>query len=181
MLGDTLSGVFLRKVKTASGATAVQIARRENRRDVVIEHLPGSTTPPPIQSSPCDDKPPTDLVSHHGSCERSRPASAGSRQLCRAGSPQIHPAQASPRRQTPEVRRPPTLSAGYQCLLNLRKPPNTLPLFGNGLKFLQARQSLFSWFAKCERLHGYETLEISVPSLPPYLMIKKSKLFTLAI
>jgi transposase len=31
--------VFLRKVKTASGATAVQIARRENRRDVVVEHL----------------------------------------------------------------------------------------------------------------------------------------------
>ncbi len=31
--------VFLRKVKTASGATAVQIARREHRRDVVIEHL----------------------------------------------------------------------------------------------------------------------------------------------
>jgi hypothetical protein len=31
--------VFLRKVKTASGATAVQIARKENRRDVVIEHL----------------------------------------------------------------------------------------------------------------------------------------------
>ena len=29
--------VFLRKVKTASGGTAVQIARKENRRDVVIE------------------------------------------------------------------------------------------------------------------------------------------------
>nr|WP_270264398.1 hypothetical protein [Kocuria marina] len=35
------SGVspFLRKVKTASGATAVQIAIREGRRDKVIEHL----------------------------------------------------------------------------------------------------------------------------------------------
>lgn len=31
--------VFVRKVKTASGATAVQIARREGRRDVVVEHL----------------------------------------------------------------------------------------------------------------------------------------------
>lgn len=29
----------MRKVKTASGAIAVQIARRENRRDVVVEHL----------------------------------------------------------------------------------------------------------------------------------------------
>jgi transposase len=31
--------VFLRKVKTASGATAVQIAERKHRRDVVLEHL----------------------------------------------------------------------------------------------------------------------------------------------
>lgn len=31
--------MFVRKVKTASGAIAVQIARRENRRDVVVEHL----------------------------------------------------------------------------------------------------------------------------------------------
>ena len=30
---------FLRKVKTASGATAVQIAVKEGRRDKVIEHL----------------------------------------------------------------------------------------------------------------------------------------------
>jgi hypothetical protein len=31
--------VFLRRVKTASGATAVQIAERKNRCDVVLEHL----------------------------------------------------------------------------------------------------------------------------------------------
>ncbi len=36
--------VFLRKVKTASGATAVQIARKEHRRDVVIEHLGSAHT-----------------------------------------------------------------------------------------------------------------------------------------
>ena len=36
--------VFLRKVPTASGATAVQIARRENRRDVVLEHLGSAHT-----------------------------------------------------------------------------------------------------------------------------------------
>ena len=46
--GDTLSGyvsgVFVRKVKTASGAIAVQIARRENRRDVVVEHLGSAHT-----------------------------------------------------------------------------------------------------------------------------------------
>lgn len=34
----------MRRVKTASGATAVQIARRENRRDVVIEHLGSAHT-----------------------------------------------------------------------------------------------------------------------------------------
>lgn len=37
--------VFLRKVKTGSGATAVQIAERRNRRDVVIEHLGSAYTP----------------------------------------------------------------------------------------------------------------------------------------
>ena len=47
--GGTLTGyvslvVFVRKVKTASGATAVQIARKENRRDVVIEHLGSAHT-----------------------------------------------------------------------------------------------------------------------------------------
>ena len=36
--------VFLRKVKTASGAMAVQIARKENRRDVVMEHLGSAHT-----------------------------------------------------------------------------------------------------------------------------------------
>lgn len=34
----------MRKVKTASGATAVQIARREGRRDVVVEHLGSAHT-----------------------------------------------------------------------------------------------------------------------------------------
>ncbi|KAH6894350.1 cytochrome P450 [Thelonectria olida] len=53
----------------------------------------------------------------------------------------------------------------------LRKPPNTLPYVGNGLVFLQPRQRLFAWFAKCERLFSYETLHISVPSLPPGVII----------
>ncbi|ROW08218.1 hypothetical protein VMCG_03085 [Cytospora schulzeri] len=53
----------------------------------------------------------------------------------------------------------------------LRKPPNTLPLVGNGILFLQARQKLFTWFAKCERIFGYETFELYVPSLPPGIVI----------
>ncbi|WP_076806394.1 hypothetical protein [Brachybacterium sp. P6-10-X1] len=36
--------VFLRKVRTGSGATAVQIAERKNRRDVVLEHLGSAHT-----------------------------------------------------------------------------------------------------------------------------------------
>ena len=36
--------MFVRKVKTASGAVAVQIARRENRRDVVVKHLGSAHT-----------------------------------------------------------------------------------------------------------------------------------------
>jgi len=38
--------VFLRKVKTASGATAVQIAGKENTRDVVLELLGSAHTMP---------------------------------------------------------------------------------------------------------------------------------------
>ncbi|KAL2759472.1 hypothetical protein ACRALDRAFT_2055891 [Sodiomyces alcalophilus JCM 7366] len=53
----------------------------------------------------------------------------------------------------------------------LRKPPNTWPLVGNGVVFLQERQKLLSWFVECERLYGYETLQISVPTLPPGVII----------
>ncbi|KAI1086986.1 cytochrome P450 [Rostrohypoxylon terebratum] len=53
----------------------------------------------------------------------------------------------------------------------LRKPPNTLPIIGNGILFLQPRQKLFSWFVKCERQFGYETFQISVPTLPPGVVI----------
>ncbi|KAF7925044.1 uncharacterized protein EAE98_007132 [Botrytis deweyae] len=57
----------------------------------------------------------------------------------------------------------------------LRRPPNTLPLVGNGILFLQARHKLFSWFVKCERRFGWETFEISVPSLPPGVVINDPK------
>lgn len=53
----------------------------------------------------------------------------------------------------------------------IRRPPNTLPLAGNGFLFLQARHKLFSWFVKCENQFGFETFEISVPSLPPGIVI----------
>lgn len=52
-----------------------------------------------------------------------------------------------------------------------RKPPNTLPIAGNGILFLQARHKMFSWFVKCERIFGFETFEISVPTLPPGVVI----------
>lgn len=70
---------------------------------------------------------------------------------------------------------------GYRFLLRtpalrrhgvpLPTPPNTLPLVGNGILFLQARQKLFAWFVKCERQFGYETFQISVPSLPPGVVV----------
>lgn len=53
----------------------------------------------------------------------------------------------------------------------LRKPPNTLPLLGNGILFLQARQKLFAWFVKCQRQFGYETFQVAVPTLPPGVVI----------
>ncbi|KAI0133489.1 cytochrome P450 [Xylariales sp. AK1849] len=58
----------------------------------------------------------------------------------------------------------------------LKKPPNTLPIVGNGILFLQARQKLFSWFSKCERQFGHETFHISVPSLPPGVVINDPKI-----
>ncbi|RDW75274.1 hypothetical protein BP6252_06416 [Coleophoma cylindrospora] len=57
----------------------------------------------------------------------------------------------------------------------LRRPPNTLPLVGNGILFLAARHKLFSWFVKCERQFGYETFRISVPTLPPGVVINDPK------
>ncbi|KAK6218140.1 hypothetical protein LQW54_002890 [Pestalotiopsis sp. IQ-011] len=57
----------------------------------------------------------------------------------------------------------------------LKKPPNTLPIAGNGIVFLQARQKLFDWFTKCERQFGYETFQISVPTLPPGVVINDPK------
>jgi len=53
----------------------------------------------------------------------------------------------------------------------LPTPPDTLPLVGNGLKFLQARWKLFGWFDQCQRLFGYTTVALSVPSLPPAVLI----------
>ncbi|GAW21909.1 hypothetical protein ANO14919_114360 [Xylariales sp. No.14919] len=53
----------------------------------------------------------------------------------------------------------------------LRKPPNTLPIAGNGLLFLQDREKLFSWFVKCERYFGLETFQITVPTLHPGVVI----------
>ncbi|PVH87676.1 cytochrome P450 [Cadophora sp. DSE1049] len=57
----------------------------------------------------------------------------------------------------------------------LKRPPNTLPLVGNGILFLQARHKLFSWFVRCERRFGFETFQISVPSLPPGVVINDPK------
>lgn len=53
----------------------------------------------------------------------------------------------------------------------LPRPPGTLPLAGNGIWFLQPRHKLLDWFVRCERLVGFSTFEISVPSLPPGIVI----------
>ncbi|KAK4150572.1 cytochrome P450 [Chaetomidium leptoderma] len=53
----------------------------------------------------------------------------------------------------------------------LRNPPDTLPLVGNGIKFLQSRWELLGWFDKCQRQFGYETVALSVPTLPPGVLI----------
>ncbi|KAI1338424.1 cytochrome P450 [Xylariaceae sp. FL0016] len=57
----------------------------------------------------------------------------------------------------------------------LKKPRDTLPLVGNGIRFLQPRQKLFSWFVQCERQFGYETFQITVPTLHPGVVINDPK------
>lgn len=57
----------------------------------------------------------------------------------------------------------------------LPRPPNTLPIIGNGILFLQDRHKLFSWFTKCTEKFGFETFEISVPCLPPGIVINDPK------
>jgi hypothetical protein len=54
----------------------------------------------------------------------------------------------------------------------LRRPPHTLPVLGNAIKFLQPRHVLFNWFVHCQKLFGLETYEISVPTLPPGVVIQ---------
>ncbi|KAK4936155.1 hypothetical protein LTR10_022904 [Elasticomyces elasticus] len=53
----------------------------------------------------------------------------------------------------------------------LKRPPNTLPVLGNAIVFLRPRHVLFDWFVKCQQIFGRETFEISVPSLPPGVVI----------
>ena len=53
----------------------------------------------------------------------------------------------------------------------LRRPPGTLPFAGNGIWFLQPRHKLLDWFTNCQDQVGFETFEISVPSLPPAIVI----------
>ena len=42
---------------------------------------------------------------------------------------------------------------------------------GNGIWFLQRRHKLLEWFSQAERQTGLETYEISVPSLPPAIVV----------
>ncbi|PHH51006.1 Cytochrome P450 94B3 [Ceratocystis fimbriata CBS 114723] len=53
----------------------------------------------------------------------------------------------------------------------LRRAPNTLPLIGNGILFLQDRFALFHWFTRCEQQYSYETLQVSVPTLPSGVVV----------
>ncbi|ETN44343.1 uncharacterized protein HMPREF1541_10523 [Cyphellophora europaea CBS 101466] len=48
---------------------------------------------------------------------------------------------------------------------------HTLPLLGNAIRFLQPRHVLFSWFVDQQARYGDGTYEISVPSLPPGVVI----------
>ncbi|KAL8920812.1 MAG: hypothetical protein Q9172_004318 [Xanthocarpia lactea] len=53
----------------------------------------------------------------------------------------------------------------------LPRPPGTLPFAGNGLWFLKPRHKLLDWFVGANHQIGLSTFEISVPSLPPAVII----------
>ncbi|KAL8668287.1 MAG: hypothetical protein Q9168_007082 [Polycauliona sp. 1 TL-2023] len=57
----------------------------------------------------------------------------------------------------------------------LPRPPGTLPFAGNGLWFLQPRHQLLDWFVGANHQTGFSTFEISVPSLPPAVVISDPK------
>ena len=57
----------------------------------------------------------------------------------------------------------------------LPKPSDTLPIIGNALRFLQPRHALFSWFLTQQTHFGDKTYAISVPSLPPGVVISSPK------
>ncbi|KAI4128051.1 MAG: hypothetical protein LQ347_004345 [Umbilicaria vellea] len=59
----------------------------------------------------------------------------------------------------------------HSCFQSWRRPPGTLPFAGNGIWFLQPRHKLLDWFTECQDKVGFETFEISVPSLPPAIVI----------
>ncbi|MCJ1316772.1 hypothetical protein MMC15_002093 [Xylographa vitiligo] len=53
----------------------------------------------------------------------------------------------------------------------LPRPPGTLPFAGNGLWFLQPRHKLLDWFAQVHPIVGFDTYEISIPSLPAAIVV----------
>ncbi|MCJ1392632.1 hypothetical protein MMC18_005502 [Xylographa bjoerkii] len=57
----------------------------------------------------------------------------------------------------------------------LPRPPGTLPLAGNGLWFLQPRHELLEWFAQIQPIVGFDTYEISIPSLPAAIIVNDPK------
>ncbi|KAL8948151.1 MAG: hypothetical protein Q9222_005639 [Ikaeria aurantiellina] len=51
----------------------------------------------------------------------------------------------------------------------------TLPFAGNGIWFLQPRHKLLDWFVGANHQTGFSTFEITVPSLPPAIVISDPK------
>lgn len=44
-------------------------------------------------------------------------------------------------------------------------------MLGHAVQILRPRHELFDWFVQNQRRYGYETLELSVPTLPPGVII----------
>lgn len=55
--------------------------------------------------------------------------------------------------------------------VSIRFAPDGIPIFGHGIQFLRQRHDLLDWFTKLQRKYGFETLQVSIPTLPAGVII----------
>ena len=52
-----------------------------------------------------------------------------------------------------------------------RSAPGAFPIVGNAINFLRPRHELLEWFVSCQKAFGLDPFTISIPSLPPVVVV----------